>query len=158
MTTISDDAANSRSDGASDIASDSPSGGSKLPNATEPLLTKPIELAPSYAIPLVLLALALALLFWQPWVGGIVALLGLFLGVQAATLRLRFSSSALDIYRGERCIRQFPYQDWQSWQIFWPNFPVLLYFREVNSIHFLPVLFDAKMLHTCLERYCSTQV
>jgi hypothetical protein len=125
---------------------------SNLPNPAET-----IELAPSYAIPMALLLLALPILVVQLWVGGIVALFGLFLGVQAATLRLRFSESALDIYRGERCIRQFPYQDWQHWRVFWPSFPVLLYFREVNSIHFLPVLFDAKMLHTCLEQRCSVR-
>jgi len=122
---------------------------SNLPNSTET-----IELAPSYAIPIVLVLLALPLLFVQLWVGGGIAAFGLFLLVQAATLRLRFSETALDIYRGDRCIRQFPYQDWQNWRIFWPNLPVLLYFREVNSIHFLPVLFDAKMLRSCLEQRC----
>lgn len=113
-----------------------------------------IELAPRYDISIVLVLLALPLLFVQVWVGGVIGLLGLFLLVQTVMLRLRFSETALELYRGERCLRQFPYQDWQNWRIFWPKLPVLLYFREVNSIHFLPVLFDAKMLRTCLEQRC----
>jgi hypothetical protein len=123
---------------------------STLPNPTET-----IELAPSYTIPIGLVLLALPLLFIQLWLGCAIALFGMFLLVQTATLRLQFSESALDIYRGERCIRQFPYRDWQNWRIFWPNLPILLYFREINSIHFLPVLFDAKMLRSCLEQRCS---
>ncbi len=127
---------------------------SNPPNGSLPLPAATVELAPSYAIPIALVLLALPLLFIQIWIGGILVLFGLFLLVQAITLRLRFTEQALDIYRGERCIRQFPYQDWQNWRIFWPPLPILLYFREVNSIHFLPVLFDAKMLHTCLEQRC----
>jgi hypothetical protein len=32
--------------------------------------------------------------------------------------------------------------------------PILFYFKEINSIHFLPILFDRKMLQTCLEQRC----
>ncbi len=62
--------------------------------------------------------------------------------------------TALDIYRSEQLIRQFPYADWQNWRIFWHRVPILFYFKEVKSIHFLPILFDPKMLETCLERHC----
>ncbi|MBW4465266.1 MAG: DUF3119 family protein [Pegethrix bostrychoides GSE-TBD4-15B] len=139
------------------FAPDQSSPDSSTPDQAVPDQTVPdqtVELAPSYAIPLVLVLLALPLLTLQVWLGGTVAVLGLFLLVQAATLRLRFSETALDIYRGERCIRQFPYQDWQNWRIFWPSLPILLYFREVNSIHFLPILFNAKTLRICLEQHC----
>lgn len=140
---------------APDPSSPNPSPDSPSPdNLTPGTPGQTVELAPSYAIPLVLVVLALPLLILQVWLGGTVAVLGLFLLVQAATLRLRFSETALDIYRGERCIRQFPYQDWQNWRIFWPSLPILLYFREVNSIHFLPILFSAKTLRACLEQHC----
>lgn len=115
-----------------------------------------IELAPSYKLPVVLVIAAIPSLLVQPWVGGAIALFGLFLMFQAATLRLQFTESALDIYRGETLIRRFPYQDWQNWQIFWSSVPILFYFKEVNSIHFLPILFDAKTLKTCLEQRCPT--
>jgi hypothetical protein len=31
----------------------------------------------------------------------------------------------------------------------------LLYFKEVKSIHFLPIIFDSNTLKECLEKYCS---
>jgi hypothetical protein len=73
---------------------------------------------------------------------------------QTATLRLQFTATALDIYRREGLIRRFPYQEWQNWRIFWGNAPILFYFKEVKSIHFLPILFDPKQLKTCLEQRC----
>lgn len=126
-------------------------------NVNIPAATETVELAPSYAIPIVLVLLALPLVLIQPWLSGALGLFGLFLLFQAVTLRLRFSETALEIYRGTVCIRRFPYQDWQNWRIFWTNFPVLLYFREVRSIHFLPILFEPKLLRICLEQRCPQQ-
>jgi hypothetical protein len=51
-------------------------------------------------------------------------------------------------------LRRFRYAEWQNWRIFWPYFPVLFYFREVNSIHFLPILFSPTMLKSCVEERC----
>jgi len=113
-----------------------------------------VQLAPSYTLPLVLVIAAIPLLLFSVWVGGAIAFFGLFLMFQAATLRLQFTETALDIYRGETLIRRFPYQDWQNWRIFWAAVPVLFYFKEVKSIHFLPILFDPKMLKSCLEQRC----
>jgi hypothetical protein len=119
-----------------------------------PLLTETVELSPSYAIPIALGLAAIPLFLLSPWVSGAIALFALFLLIQTATLRLCFTATALDIYRGESLLRNFPYADWQNWQIFWFNVPILFYFKEVKSIHFLPILFDAKMLRTCLEQRC----
>lgn len=113
-----------------------------------------IQLAPSYTLPSVLTIAAIPVLLVQVWVGGVIALFGLFLMFQAVTLRLQFTDTALDIYRGKTLIRRFPYQAWLAWRIFWPGVPILFYFKEVNSIHFLPILFDPKMLKTCLEQRC----
>jgi len=119
--------------------------------------TSTIELAPSYAIPLVLVLAAVPLLFVQKWAGLPLLLFGLFLMYQAATLRLQFTPTDLDIYRSSNLIRRFPYREWQNWRIFWPAVPILFYFKEINSIHFLPILFDRKMLQTCLEQRCPRQ-
>lgn len=119
-----------------------------------PSASTTVQLTPSYTLPIVLIIAAIPLLLLFVWVGGALALFGLFLLFQAATLRLQFSETALDIYRGETLIRNFPYQDWQNWQIFWNKVPVLFYFKEVKSIHFLPILFDPKMLKICLEQRC----
>lgn len=113
-----------------------------------------IELSPSYRLPIILAIAALPALFLQVWLGTALFLFAGFLLFQAATLRLFFSKVALEIYRGPKLIRHFPYTDWQNWRIFWPLVPVLLYFKEVKSIHFLPILFDPKGLQAALEARC----
>lgn len=114
-----------------------------------------MELSPSYRLPLGLLVIAGGCAWWLSWwLGGAIALLAMFLAFQTATLRLRFTDGALEIYRGETCLRYFPYADWLHWEIFWSAVPILLYFREVNSIHFLPILFNPAELRTCLEQHC----
>ena len=122
--------------------------------ASSSLPAQTIELKPSYTLPLVLVIAAIPLLLVQAWLSLAIGLFGFFLLFQAATIRLQFTESALDIYRSETLIRRFPYLEWQNWRIFWPVVPILFYFKEVNSIHFLPVLFDPKMLKTCLEQRC----
>jgi len=116
--------------------------------------TETVELSPSYTLPLVLLLAAGPIWFIQSWGSLAIAFFGLFLLFQAATLRLQFTATALDIYRAEKQIRCFPYQEWQNWRIFWSPVPILFYFKEVKSIHFLPILFDPKLLQTCLEQRC----
>ena len=113
-----------------------------------------IELAPSYKIPLVLIIAALPLAFVQKWVSLAIAILGVFLLIQTLTIRLRFTDTALEVYRSEKLLRNFPYQDWLNWEIFWSPIPILFYFREIKSIHFLPIIFDPKMSRTCLENNC----
>jgi hypothetical protein len=116
--------------------------------------TETIELTPSYKIPLVLLFAGLPLVLLKWWLGLPVALFGLFLTAQAVTLRLLFTPTALEVYRGQTLIRQFPYSEWQHWEIFWPPVPILFYFREIKSIHFLPIIFDPLTLEACLKERC----
>jgi Protein of unknown function (DUF3119) len=83
--------------------------------------------------------------------GLVLAIFSIFLYIQTAILQLTFSADALLVTRkswGAPAveIKRFPYKEWQYWQIFWPHFPVLFYFREINSIHFLPMLFNADQL------------
>jgi hypothetical protein len=120
-------------------------------NPTPATNSRTIELAPSYTLPLLILIWSPPLILLLPWVGGAIALFGLFLLFQAATLRLRFTETALDVYRGEKILRHFPYEDWQNWRVYWQPIPILFYFKEVKSIHFLPVLFNPQTLKTCLE-------
>ena len=112
------------------------------------------ELKPNFAIPVVLIVIAMALLPFSKIGTGIVGILGLFLMIQTFRIKLQFTQKALDVYNGKTIIRSFPYEEWSNWRIFWTRFPILFYFREVNSIHFLPVIFDSKTLLSCLEKYC----
>nr|WP_199304020.1 DUF3119 family protein [Nodosilinea sp. FACHB-131] len=110
---------------------------------------------PSYRIPLTVIGLGILLAFEKIWLGALVGIFGLFLLAQAVTLTLRFTDSALDIYRRDTLIRHFPYEEWQHWEIFWEPVPVLFYFREINSIHFLPIIFSPSELRACLETHCA---
>ena len=105
-----------------------------------------LELQPRFWVPLGVVGLGLAcgLLSWIA--AAVVVLFGCFLMLQTALLRLRFEAEALVVTRSGDVIRRFPYSDWMGWRVFWPAVPVLFYFREVNSIHFLPMLFDANAL------------
>ena len=111
------------------------------------------ELAPNYKIPLILIAISIALSFLSLWVGGVIALLGLFLTIQTTLIRLQFTESDLIVLRSGKVLRTFPYSEWLNWEIFWSPVPILFYFREVNSIHFLPIIFDPKTLVDCLNKY-----
>ncbi len=127
-------------------------------NSSTDVQTSPnsTDLAPSYRIPLALVGFAIALMFVQVWLGAVVGLFGVFLLIQTLTLTLRFTETALDIYRGDKLIRRFPYGEWEYWEIFWSPVPILFYFREVNSIHFLPIIFSPEQLRNCLEQHCSS--
>ncbi len=128
-----------------------------------------ITLPPSFWLPLGIFAIGLAFIFLgnsflfgskiialiELILGIIISLFSFFLMVQMAIIRLTFTDTALEVYRSEKMIRRFPYSDWQNWKIFWPQLPILFYFKEINSIHFLPIIFDAKMLKTCLEERCN---
>ncbi len=116
--------------------------------------TETIELKPNFAIPVVLVIVAISLLPFSKIGASIVGLLGLFLMIQTFRIKLQFTQKALDVYNGKKMIRSFPYEEWSNWRIFWSRLPILFYFREVNSIHFLPIIFDSKTLLSCLEKYC----
>lgn len=115
---------------------------------------KTIELKPSYKIPIVLILVAIPLLLVQPWLSLVVGVFGLFLMLQTVTIRLQFTETALDVYRSNKLIRSFPYAEWSNWEIFWNYVPILFYFKEVKSIHFLPIIFDPTTLKACLEERC----
>ncbi|MGI8936491.1 MAG: DUF3119 family protein [Phormidesmis sp.] len=114
-----------------------------------------ITLNPSYRLPIGIVLLSLPVLFIQLGLGLALALLGLFLLYQSTTIRLVFTPTDLEVRRNDRLLKTFPYAEWLNWQVFWPSVPILFYFKEVNSIHFLPVLFDPQQLRECLDTYCG---
>lgn len=118
-------------------------------------LTATVELSPNYTIPLVLIMAAIPLLWLNPWISLVIAVFGLFLLFQTVLIRLKFTETALEVYRSNQMIRTFPYAEWKNWEIFWDKVPILFYFKETKSIHFLPIIFDPKTLKTCLEERCG---
>lgn len=119
------------------------------------LSSESVTLSPSYTIPVVIIIGGIALTLWQTIVGIVITLFGFFLLIQANIIKLKFTSIALEVYRGEKQIRTFPYQEWENWVIFWQPVPILLYFKEVKSIHFIPIIFNPTQLRDCLEKYCT---
>lgn len=126
--------------------------------AAEAPLAAPVSLNPSYRVPLgITLAGALCIPLQPQWSGFrwlalALVLFGGFLLLQARTLRLEFAELDLVVWRGEQEIRRFPYASWVGWRLFWPSLPVLFYFREVRSLHLLPVLFDPAALREQLQQ------
>ena len=110
-----------------------------------------ISPSPRLALLVVLLSAALLPLPLRPWPTLVVGLFGLFLLVQTYSLRLEFTADTLVVWRGAQELRRFPYAEWQSWRLFAAWIPGLFYFREVKSIHFLPILFNARELREQLE-------
>lgn len=123
--------------------------------------TQVTELAPNFRIPLILLLIAAGLFFVSQWLGGAltiligsaIAIFGLFLTLQTILIRIQFTEKQLNVLRSGTIIRTFPYSEWLHWEIFWSPVPILFYFREVNSIHFLPIIFDAETLAHCLQKH-----
>lgn len=122
-------------------------------NITADNSTEVVELAPNFRIPIFLILTAIASLWVSRWLGGAIAILGLFLTIQTVLIRLQFTDKALNVLRSGKVIRSFPYSEWLNWEIFWSPIPILFYFKEVKSIHFLPIIFDAKTLVDCLQKY-----
>ncbi|MDM7952526.1 MAG: DUF3119 family protein [Cyanobium sp. CZS 25K] len=126
-------------------------------NATPDSDPDEVVLRPRFWVPLGMLLLAAASLGLRPLWSGMLwtalgtGLLGLFLLLQTALLRLRFAPEALLVSRRDTVIRRFPYDTWIGWRVWWPALPVLFYFREERSFHLLPMLFDATALRQQLD-------
>ena len=112
-----------------------------------------VTLKPDARLPLLVVVFGAALLPLplHPWPTLVVVLFGVFLLIQTASLRLEFEERALIVWQNSRELRRFPYDQWLTWRLFAPWLPGLLYFRETQSIHFLPILFSPKQLREQLE-------
>ena len=110
-------------------------------------------LTPDFRLPAAIALLGAPVFFVSVWVCGAIELFSIFLAVQTIMLRLTFTDSSLKVFRRETEIRDFPYSDWLNWKIFWSPAAILFYFKEVNSIHFLPIIFDPNQLRTELQKH-----
>ncbi len=112
-----------------------------------------VILQPMHRLPILITSLGIPF-FFSPlpfWAGVTTIIFGLFLLIQSFTLRLKLTSEDFIVLQLGKEIRRFPFKDWKSWRIFFPQLPGILYFREVASPHLLPILFDIKMLEDQLE-------
>lgn len=128
-----------------------------MPESLSPHNTVPpdptVTLDPDYRLAGAITLLSIPLSLLSPWMTVVIMAFGCFLITQTATLRLVFAPTSLEVYRAGSQIRNFPYGEWTNWKLFYPSVPILFFFREVKSIHFLPILFAPQQLQSCLETY-----
>ncbi|BBL85897.1 hypothetical protein PMYN1_Chma85 (chromatophore) [Paulinella micropora] len=86
------------------------------------------------------------------WIAFPIFTFGIFLGLQSQLLKIEFTDYSFDVSRGNHLLRRFPYENWLHWRLFWPRLPILFYFREEKSIHFLPIIFGVKKLRQELDQ------
>lgn len=132
---------------------------------SSPSTTETITLSPDYRLSFGIFVLGLLFIFSGNsllfggkiislillTIGIIISLFAFFLTLQTVIIRLSFTENSLVVYRSEKPIRDFPYSDWLNWEVFWQPIPILFYFKEVKSIHFVPILYNPKQLKECLE-------
>lgn len=119
---------------------------------------------PDYRIPLVLLGTAGALVYGDNLLPAApIGLLGLLLLVQTTRVRFVFDNDSLEVKVGEDLKEsgenvfvggknKWKFSSFVNWELWWPNFPVLVYFKETQTkpegqIHFFPVIFNGKQLY-----------
>ncbi|KAL2979073.1 hypothetical protein AAZX31_13G151600 [Glycine max] len=117
---------------------------------------------PDYRIPIVLLAGGLV--YTDNLVPAVsVGLLGLLLLFQTTRVRFVFDDEALEVKIGEQLQEsgenvfvggknRWKYSTFVNWEFWWPNFPILVYFKESQTkpegqIHFFPIIFNGKQLY-----------
>ncbi|XP_024018689.1 uncharacterized protein LOC21389015 [Morus notabilis] len=119
---------------------------------------------PDYRIPIVLLGLAGGLAYTDNLVPAVpVGLLGLLLLFQTTRVRFVFDDEALEVKVGDELQdsgenvfvggkNRWKYSTFVNWELWWPNFPILVYFKERQTkpegqIHFFPIIFNGKQLY-----------
>ncbi|KAL5729582.1 hypothetical protein ACHQM5_002511 [Ranunculus cassubicifolius] len=130
---------------------------------------------PDYRIPAVLLGLAGGLTYADNLLAAApVGLLGLLLLFQTTRVRFVFDEEALEVKVGDELQtsgenvfvggkNRWKYSSFVNWELWWPGFPVLVYFKETQTkpegqVHFFPVIFNGKQLYdTMVERAGPTK-
>ncbi|KAA3476921.1 Cobyrinic acid A,C-diamide synthase [Gossypium australe] len=119
---------------------------------------------PDYRIPFVLLGLAGGLVYTDNLLSAApVGLLGLLLLFQTTRVRFVFDDEALEVKVGEQLEEsgenvfvggknRWKYSTFVNWELWWPSFPILVYFKETQTkpegqVHFFPVIFNGKQLY-----------
>lgn len=127
---------------------------------------------PDYRIPIVLLGVAGALGYADNIAGAVpVGLLGLLLLFQTTRVRFVFDNEALEVKIGDQLQEsgenafvggknRWKYSTFVNWELWWPDFPILVYFKETQTkpegqIHFFPVIFNGRQLYDVMVERCG---
>jgi hypothetical protein len=118
-----------------------------------PIETAEIVVPPRFNLALSVIAIGAIATQWLLGVGVAVMIFGAFLVFQTATVRIIFAAEQFEVWQYGKRVIGFPYKEWQKWQVFWPPLPILFYFREIYSPHFIPMLFDHRILRENLKKF-----
>ncbi|CAI9100144.1 OLC1v1037084C1 [Oldenlandia corymbosa var. corymbosa] len=127
---------------------------------------------PDYRIPIVLLGWSGGLIYADNLAAAVpIGLLGLLLLVQTTRVRFVFDDEALEVKVGEQLEEsgenvfvggknRWKYSSFVNWELWWPNFPILVYFKETQTrpegqVHFFPVIFNGKQLYDVMVERCG---
>ncbi|OIT40487.1 hypothetical protein A4A49_26701 [Nicotiana attenuata] len=127
---------------------------------------------PDYRIPIVLLGASGGLFYTENLAAAVpIGLLGLLLLFQTTRVRFVFDDEALEVKVGEQLKEsgenvfvggknRWKYSTFVNWELWWPNFPILVYFKEKQTkpegqIHFFPVIFNGKQLYDVMVERCG---
>ncbi|PIN02807.1 hypothetical protein CDL12_24677 [Handroanthus impetiginosus] len=127
---------------------------------------------PDYRIPIVLLGAAGGFVYVDNLAAAVpIGLLGLLLLVQATRVRFVFDKQALEVKIGDELQdsgenafvggkNRWKYSSFVNWELWWPTFPILVYFKETQTkpegqIHFFPVIFNGKQLYDVMVERCG---
>lgn len=119
---------------------------------------------PDYRIPVILSGLAGALIYKDNLLlAAPIGLLGLLLFVQTTRVRFVFDDETLEVRVGDELEEsgqnafvggknRWKFSTFVNWEFWWPNFPILVYFKETQTkpegqVHFFPVIFNGKQLY-----------
>ena len=107
-----------------------------------------VTISPSFQLPIILIVLSFMLLFLNIGILPTIvsASFSFFLLLQAFTLRINITREDFIVLQLGKEIRRFPFKNWIAWKLFLPDLPGIFYFRETNSPHLLPILFNPKQL------------
>ncbi|CAK0783304.1 hypothetical protein CVIRNUC_006503 [Coccomyxa viridis] len=126
---------------------------------------------PSYNIPLVLGGITgLSALQGNLGLAGLTGILGAFLAFQASRVKFVFDNDSLEVVLGETNAEtenafvggenKWKFSTFTNWEFWWPNFPVLVYFKETQTkpegqIHFFPIIFNSEQLYSTMVKRCG---
>nr|CAB3505017.1 unnamed protein product [Digitaria exilis] len=119
---------------------------------------------PDYRLPIAILGIAGASAYADNLLAAApVGLLGLLLLFQTTRVRFVFDNEALEVKVGDQLQEsgenvfvggknRWKYSTFVNWELWWPQFPILVYFKETQTkpegqIHFFPVIFNGRQLY-----------
>ncbi|KAL8057122.1 hypothetical protein ABFX02_04G163900 [Erythranthe guttata] len=127
---------------------------------------------PDYRIPIVLLGMSGGFVYTDNLAAAApFGLLGLLLLVQATRVRFVFDENFLEVKVGDELQdsgenafvggkNRWKYSTFVNWELWWPSFPILVYFKETQTkpegqIHFFPVIFNGEQLYNAMKEKCG---